>query len=214
MRVDGSLVEKPAQLVNDDACVEYTPPHPFVSRGALKLLAALDRFSFSPEGRVCLDIGASTGGFTEVLLARGAAKVYAVDVGHGQLHAKLRADKRVINLEGVNARALSREQIDERPDCVTADISFISARLALPPALALAGPGAWLVLLFKPQFEVGPGGLGKGGIVRDEALGIAACKSMETWLSSVQGWIAEGAMDSPIRGGDGNREYLIAARKL
>jgi 23S rRNA (cytidine1920-2'-O)/16S rRNA (cytidine1409-2'-O)-methyltransferase len=213
VRADGVTIEKPAQLLKPDACVEYAPAHPFVSRGALKLAAALDRFSLSPEGLICLDIGASTGGFTEILLARGASKVYAVDVGHGQLHPKLAGDERVVSIEGMNARALSRENVGAAPDFVVADVSFISLKLALPPALALAKPGAGLVALVKPQFEVGRAGIGKNGIVRSEADRRAALDNIATWLSSDRGWIVDGTMDSPIEGGDGNREFLIAARK-
>jgi 23S rRNA (cytidine1920-2'-O)/16S rRNA (cytidine1409-2'-O)-methyltransferase len=213
VRADGVTIEKPAQLLKPDACVEYAPAHPFVSRGALKLAAALDRFSLSPEGLICLDIGASTGGFTEILLARGASKVYAVDVGHGQLHPKLAGDERVVSIEGMNARALSRENVGAAPDFVVADVSFISLKLALPPALALAKPGARLVALVKPQFEVGRAGIGKNGIVRSEADRRAALDNIATWLSSDRGWIVDGTMDSPIEGGDGNREFLITARK-
>jgi 23S rRNA (cytidine1920-2'-O)/16S rRNA (cytidine1409-2'-O)-methyltransferase len=213
VRADGVTIEKPAQLLKPDACVEYAPAHPFVSRGALKLAAALDHFSLSPEGLICLDIGASTGGFTEILLARGASKVYAVDVGHGQLHPKLAGDERVVSIEGMNARALSRENVGAAPDFVVADVSFISLKLALPPALALAKPGARLVALVKPQFEVGRAGIGKNGIVRSEADRRAALDNIATWLSSDRGWIVDGTMDSPIEGGDGNREFLITARK-
>jgi len=213
VRADGVTIEKPAQLLKPDACVDYTPAHPFVSRGALKLAAALDHFSLSPEGLICLDIGASTGGFTEMLLARGVSKVYAVDVGHGQLHPKLAGDERVVSIEGMNARALSRENVGAAPDFVVADVSFISLKLALPPALALAKPGARLVALIKPQFEVGRAGIGKNGIVRSEADRRAALDNIATWLSSDRGWIVDGTMDSPIEGGDGNREFLIAARK-
>ena len=213
VRADGVAIEKPAQLLAPGTHVDYAPAHSYVSRGALKLAAALDRFSISPKGLVCLDIGASTGGFTEVLLARGAAKVYAVDVGHGQLHTRIAGDKGVVSLEGVNARGLSRDEISDAPDLVTADVSFISLTLALPAALALAKPGAGLVALVKPQFEVGRARLGKKGVVRSEADRQKALDDIDSWLSSVQGWRVEGTMKSPIEGGDGNREYLIAARK-
>ena len=213
MRADGVTVEKPAQLLEPRAHVDYAPPHPYVSRGALKLVAALDRFSLSPEALICLDLGASTGGFTEVLLARGASKVYAVDVGHGQLHPKLADDKRVIRLEGANARTLSWEQIADAPDLITVDVSFISLKLALPPALAMAKPGARLVALVKPQFEVGRVRVGKKGIVRSNADRRKAIDDIASWLVSEQKWIVEGTMDSPIEGGDGNREFLIVASK-
>ncbi|HEX3675511.1 MAG TPA: TlyA family RNA methyltransferase [Rhizomicrobium sp.] len=193
--------------------IAYAPAHPYVSRGALKLVAALDRFALSPEGLVCLDIGASTGGFSQVLLERGAARVFAVDVGHGQLHDKIANDARVISLEGVNARELSPVVLGEEVQAIVADVSFISLKLALPRALAMAAPGAWLVALVKPQFEAGKENIGKGGIVRDEALQIAARDDIARWLGEQPGWAGLGAMDSPIAGGDGNREFLIAAKK-
>lgn len=213
VHADGETVVKPAQLLRENARIDYSPPHPYVSRGALKLAAALDAFGLSPEGLVCLDVGASTGGFTEVLLLRGAAKVYALDVGRGQLHPRLASDPRVVPIEGVNARVLTPERLPESPQAVTADVSFISLKLALPAALACAARGAWLVALVKPQFEVGRARLGKGGVVRSESARLAARDDIAAWLSSVQGWIVRGSMDSPIPGGDGNREYMVAARK-
>lgn len=210
---NGKLIAKPAQLIADTAQIDYTPAHPYVSRGALKLIAALDRFGLSPEGLVCLDIGASTGGFTQVLLERGAAKVYALDVGHGQMHAKLAHDIRVVSLDGVNARELRAEQIPEPPDMITADVSFISLKLALRRALALAKPGAWLVALIKPQFEVGRERIGKGGIVKSESDRQAAREDIVSWLMREPGWNVEGVMESPVLGGDGNHEYLVVARK-
>lgn len=213
VRADGRRIEKPAQLLHKAASIDYAPAHDYVSRGALKLAAALDRFDTSPDALICLDIGASTGGFTEVLLARGAAKVYAVDVGHGQLHPKLRNHSHIVNLERVNARALSAEIIPEAPQFITADVSFISLKLALLPALLLATSGARLVALIKPQFEVGRAQLGKGGIVRDARDREHAVEDIAAWLAVSQGWIVEGMMESPIAGGDGNREFFIAARK-
>lgn len=210
---DGRTIVKSSQRLNADTCIVYAKPHPYVSRGALKLAAALDAFALSPEGLVCLDIGASTGGFTEVLLERGAAKVVALDVGHDQLHPKLAADGRIISVEGRNARDLTAADLPEMPGAITADVSFIGLKLALPPALALAKPGAWLVALVKPQFELGRARIGKGGIVRDEADRRFACDDIARWISSVQGWTVEGVIESPIAGGDGNREYLLAARK-
>jgi len=210
VRADGKAVAKSSQVITDTAEIDYTPAHPYVSRGALKLIAALDRFGVSPDGLVCLDIGASTGGFTEVLLERGAVKVYAVDVGHGQLHAKIAKDPRVISLEGVNARELS---LPERPSLIVADVSFISLKLALAPALAFAPSGARLVVLVKPQFEVGREGVGKGGIVRDERDRLAALDSIKTWLSRDQKWDVVATMESPVEGGDGNKEYLLTAKK-
>jgi 23S rRNA (cytidine1920-2'-O)/16S rRNA (cytidine1409-2'-O)-methyltransferase len=210
--VDGKTIGKSSQLLTDDATVTYARPHPYVSRGGVKLVAALDQFSLSPAGMTALDIGASTGGFTQVLLERGARHVYAVDVGHGQLHASLVADSRVTPLEGVNARNLSAAEIPETFDCIVADVSFISLRLALPPALTLAPSGAWLIALFKPQFEVGRDHIGKGGIVRDATAREAALTDFTRWLSAEQHWTIVGTMPSPIEGGDGNVEYLVAAR--
>jgi 23S rRNA (cytidine1920-2'-O)/16S rRNA (cytidine1409-2'-O)-methyltransferase len=210
---DGRIVSKPAQLLRDAAFVEYAPPHAYVSRGALKLIAALDYFAISPAGLICLDIGASTGGFTNVLLERGAAKVFALDVGHGQLHPRISADERVVAIEGVNARTLDARSVPEPPSLIVADVSFISLKLALPPALELAGSGARLVALVKPQFEVGRAHIGKGGIVRDAHEQQAARDAIVLWLTSNQHWAVDGTMESPIEGGDGNREFLVAAHK-
>ena len=211
VRAGGKTVAKPSQAIAPDAAIDYAPAHPYVSRGGVKLAAALDHFVLSPAGLVCLDIGASTGGFTQVLLERGVAKVYAVDVGHGQLHSRLAANPRVVSLEGVNARDLG--QIPQPVDAIAADVSFISLKLALPPALGLARGGAWLVALVKPQFEVGRENIAKGGIVKSEAARSAALQSIADWLNAQPGWSVTGTMDSPIAGGDGNREYLISARK-
>jgi 23S rRNA (cytidine1920-2'-O)/16S rRNA (cytidine1409-2'-O)-methyltransferase len=209
----GRRVLRPSQPLNETGQIKYERAHPFVSRGALKLAAAINHFQLEPHRLVCLDIGASTGGFTEVLLMRGAARIYAVDVGHGQMNPKLLKDARVVLLEGVNARELSAKQISTRPQAIVADVSFISLRLALPPALAMAEKGAWLVALVKPQFEVGKENVGKGGIVKDEAAQQAAVAEISHWLSEDQKWSVLGAIQSPIHGGDGNREFLIAARK-
>lgn len=213
VKANGRTIEKPAQLLHRTATIDYAPAHEFVSRGALKLAAALDRFGLSPDGLVCLDIGASTGGFTQVLLARGAAMVYAVDVGRGQLHPTIRDDPRVVALEGINSRALNAEVIPDPPQFATIDVSFISLKLALPSALSLAAPGSRLIALVKPQFEVGRTYIDKGGIVRDVRARQSACDGIAAWIGVSQGWIVEGRMESPISGGDGNREYLIAARK-
>lgn len=184
----------------------------YVSRGALKLIHALDHFALSPAGMVALDLGASTGGFVEVLLARGAASVYAVDVGHGQLSSRLARDPRVIALERTDARSLSRGTIPNAPNFITADVSFIGLEKALPVALELAAPKATLVALIKPQFEVGPQGVGKGGLVKDAALGAASVRRIADWLSN-RCWTVIGTSESPIAGGDGNLEYLIAATR-
>jgi 23S rRNA (cytidine1920-2'-O)/16S rRNA (cytidine1409-2'-O)-methyltransferase len=210
---EGAPVTRPAQKLHAAMTIDYRPAHPYVSRGGVKLAAALDRFALSPKERVCLDIGASTGGFTQVLLERGAACVYAVDVGHDQLHPKLATDARVTRLDGTNARDLTAVEIPQVPQAITADVSFIGLKLALPPALKLASRDAWAILLVKPQFEVGPAGLSRGGIVKDETLRAGAVNDITLWIES-QGWHVLGAMDSPITGGDGNREYLLAATRI
>jgi len=210
---DGVPVSKPSQPIAEGAVVAYAKAHPYVSRGALKLIAALDRFALSPADLVCLDIGASTGGFTEVLLERGARKVFAIDVGHGQLHPKLAADPRVIRLEGLNARDLAPAHIVEEVDAVVADVSFIGLRLVLPGALRHVRPGGWLIALIKPQFEVGREWIGKGGLVKDEAARDEALRSLVSWLGAQSGWSVLGTVESPIQGGDGNREFLLAALK-
>jgi 23S rRNA (cytidine1920-2'-O)/16S rRNA (cytidine1409-2'-O)-methyltransferase len=207
---DGQSVGKPSQIIREGASIRYVPAHPYVSRGGVKLAAALDHFSLSPEGRVCLDVGASTGGFTQVLLARGATHVYALDVGHGQLHSSIAADARVTKIEGVNARDLTPARLPQAPQAIVADVSFISLKLALPPALKLAQPSAWAVLLVKPQFEAGIGALSKAGIVRDEAARLAALEDIGRWIVTL-GWKILGTMPSPIAGGEGNQEYLLAA---
>jgi 23S rRNA (cytidine1920-2'-O)/16S rRNA (cytidine1409-2'-O)-methyltransferase len=210
--VDGSAAARPSQPVGHEAAIAVAEGHGHVSRSALKLIAGLDRFGYDPAGRIALDLGASTGGFTEVLLARGATKVYAIDVGHGQLHPKVAADPRVIAHEGVNARHLGRDTVPEPVDAIVADLSFISLKLALPPALALASAEAFAVLLVKPQFEVGPAHVGKGGIVRDAKLARRTAEGVAAWLASEHGWRVDGLVESPILGGDGNREFLLGAR--
>jgi 23S rRNA (cytidine1920-2'-O)/16S rRNA (cytidine1409-2'-O)-methyltransferase len=185
----------------------------YVSRGGVKLAHALDHFGLDPRGLVALDIGASTGGFTDVLLRRGAKRVFAVDVGYGQLDWRLRNDSRVCVLERVNARSLSRAEIPEPVGAVVADVSFISLKLVLPPALTLTTPDAWLVALIKPQFEVGKGQVGKGGVVRDPLLHNAVCEDIGRWLAGEGRWRVLGIVGSPITGPKGNREFLIAARR-
>ncbi len=184
-----------------------------VSRGALKLVAALDHFRFPVAGIVALDIGASTGGFTEVLLARGAARVYAVDVGRGQLDPRLGRDARVVALEGCDARRLDRSLIEEPPDAIVADVSFVSLTKVLPVPLSLTGPGAWMVALVKPQFEAGRAAVGKGGIVRDAAARQRALDLVRGWIAGQAGWQVEGVIASPIAGGSGNEEFLLGARR-
>lgn len=212
VHINGKRLTKPSQLVFETIGITYSPAHAYVSRGALKLAAALDGFPLSPADAVCLDIGASTGGFTQLLLERGARRVYAVDVGHGQLHPYLHGDPRIVLIEGCNARDLQREQISELIDAVVADVSFISLKPVLPPALKLARSGAWLVALVKPQFEVGRAAIGKGGIVRDASAREKVLHEIMGWLPTL-GWSVTGTMESPLPGGSGNREYLLAARK-
>ncbi|MCW5747881.1 MAG: TlyA family RNA methyltransferase [Alphaproteobacteria bacterium] len=203
-------IDKPGTTVAADLPLEVRgQPHPYVSRGGLKLVRGLDAFSIPVAGRVALDVGASTGGFTDVLLQRGAARVYAVDVGHGQLAWKLRQDPRVVVLERTNIRDVGRTLMPEPVDLIVSDVSFIGLRTALPAALALAAPGAHLVALIKPQFEVGKGRVGKGGIVRDPALHEEVCATIGDWLAAQPGWRVLGIVDSPIEGADGNREFLI-----
>jgi 23S rRNA (cytidine1920-2'-O)/16S rRNA (cytidine1409-2'-O)-methyltransferase len=186
--------------------------HPWVSRGGVKLAHALAHFGLSPKDRVCLDIGASTGGFCDVLLHHGAAKVYAVDVGHGQLAWKLRNDPRIVVRERVNARYLDATQIPEPVEAVVCDASFIGLRTVLPAALSLAMPGAFAVALIKPQFEVGPA-IAKGGVVRDAAVHGRVCNEIRAWWSELPGWQVLGVEPSPLLGPEGNREFLIAARR-
>jgi 23S rRNA (cytidine1920-2'-O)/16S rRNA (cytidine1409-2'-O)-methyltransferase len=210
--VGGVPAAKPGALVRTDTNVAVSPEgSSYVSRGALKLEAALDSFGFETEGRVALDIGASTGGFTEVLLARGAAKVYAVDVGRDQLHAKLRADPRVVVLEGTDARSLDKALVKEQAGAIVADVSFISLTLALPAALSLAALGAWLIALVKPQFEAGRKAVGKGGVVRKDADREKAVTRVWQFLEGT-GWKVLGVLPSPVLGRGGNQEFLIGAR--
>jgi 23S rRNA (cytidine1920-2'-O)/16S rRNA (cytidine1409-2'-O)-methyltransferase len=186
--------------------------HPWVSRGGVKLAHALDHFGIDVSGRIALDIGASTGGFTDVLLARGARLVYAVDVGHGQLAWKLRQDPRVVVRERVNARVLTREQVPEAVEIITCDVSFIGLTTVLPAPLALAAAHAALVALVKPQFEAGREFVGKGGVVRDPAVHSFVCDRVAAWLGAQPGWAVEGVVESPILGAEGNREFLLCAR--
>jgi len=187
--------------------------HPWVSRGGVKLAHALAHFGLNPAGRICLDIGASTGGFTDVLLHHGAAHVHAVDVGHGQLAWKLRQDERVTVYEKTNARHLTRQVIPDPVDAVVCDASFIGLQLVLPAALTLCAQGAFAVALIKPQFEAGPEHVGKGGVVRDTAVHDAVCQQIEAWWSGLEDWKVLGITPSPITGPEGNREFLIAARR-
>lgn len=212
--IDGRPADRPGVEVRaSQAIVLSDPAAGYVSRAALKLIHALDHFGYDPSGRRALDIGASTGGFTQVLLRRGAAEVVAVDVGHGQLAPALAGDPRVRNREGVNARALTEEDAGGPVGAVVSDVSFISQRLALPPALGLAEPGAFAVVLAKPQFEVGREALGRGGLVRDPLVAEQSALALRDWLAAQPGWSVDGLVPSPIAGGDGNREFLIGARR-
>ena len=206
-------LEKAGDQVPADLALTVRSGEHHVSRGAHKLIAGLEAFAVDPTGLVCLDIGASTGGFTEVLLRRGASRVYAVDVGYGQLDARLRQDPRVIIRERVNARYLTAADVPEPIDLVVCDASFIPLRLVLPAGLALTGPGAGLVALIKPQFEVGKGQVGKGGVVRDPAQHAAVCAEVRGWLGGLPGWRVLGIAPSPLLGPAGNREFLIGARR-
>ena len=206
---DGVVLRKASESISADARLQASD-HPWVSRGALKLIAALDHFGFDPSGRVCLDVGASTGGFTEVLLARGARHVYAIDVGRDQLHARLRGDPRITSLEETDIRTLDPARLIEPPDVATVDVSFISLKLVLPALGALLRRPAQLVALIKPQFEAGRAHL-KKGIVRDPAVHAAVCDDIVAFAASV-GWDVAGVVPSPIEGGDGNKEFLLAAR--
>ncbi len=209
--VSGQKAAKPGQPVADDAAIEVRARLPYVSRGGFKLAEALRHFTINPAGQVCLDIGSSTGGFTDVLLQAGAARVHAVDVGAGQLDWKLRTDPRVAVHEGINARQLAFEDIGEPVDLIVCDVSFISVTLILPAAVPLLRPEGRMVILVKPQFEVGRGQVGKGGIVRDPELHRAACERVAGAAREL-GFETE-IIDSPIPGAEGNREFLLYAHR-
>ncbi len=210
--VAGRVETKAGRLVAANALIEAESAHPWVSRGGVKLAAALDAFGVEVAGRACLDIGASTGGFSDVLLSRGARAVTAVDVGRGQLHPRIAADGRVRALEQTDARGLTLDMIGMAPDLMVVDVSFIGLAKAIGPALHLAAAGADLVALFKPQFEVGPAHVGRGGIVSDQAATEAASQTFADWLAA-EGWRVLDWIESPIAGGDGNRERLVHARR-
>ncbi|HTU53770.1 MAG TPA: TlyA family RNA methyltransferase [Acetobacteraceae bacterium] len=207
-------VEKAGETMAPDAPLAVRGrDHPWVSRGGIKLAHGLDYFGLSPEGRVCLDIGASTGGFVEVLLAGGARRVHAVDVGHGQLAWKLRTDPRVVVHERTNARFLSREAIPDPVEALTCDASFIGLASVLPAPLALAAPGAWAIALIKPQFEAGRENISRGGVVRDPEVHREVCERIGAWWEGQEGWRVIGITPSPVLGPAGNREFLIAAAR-
>jgi 23S rRNA (cytidine1920-2'-O)/16S rRNA (cytidine1409-2'-O)-methyltransferase len=209
---DGKPVAKASELLDEGVRLTAEPAHPWVGRGALKLAAALELWPVTVEDRTVLDVGASTGGFTEVCLVRGAARVFAVDVGRGQLHARLRDDARVMSLEGTDARALTADLIPYTPDLVVCDASFIGLAKVLPAALGLARDGADLIALVKPQFEVGPDRVGKGGVVKDQAARAQALAEVAAFLEAT-GWTVIATADSPISGADGNHEFLLHAQK-
>lgn len=215
VKVDGRTVTKPAAAFAEGVAITIDDPaQAYVSRAALKLVAALDHFGFDPAGEICLDIGASTGGFTEILLQRGAAHVVAVDVGHGQMHPRIAGDPRVTNIEGLNARAMKAEDIGDRPvTFIVSDVSFISLKLALPPALSLAEPEARCILLVKPQFEAGRDAISKAGLLKEPESAPTVAAELERWLVEDMGWRSLGLVPSPIAGGDGNREFLLAGQK-
>jgi 23S rRNA (cytidine1920-2'-O)/16S rRNA (cytidine1409-2'-O)-methyltransferase len=208
-----TIVAKPSDEISTDAVLRAAPAHPWVSRGGVKLAAALDHFGtrFNPAGRICLDVGSSTGGFTQVLLARGARRVYAVDVGRGQLHPSLRDRPEIVSIEAADIRALAADRVAEPPDFVTVDVSFISLKLVLPAALARATTPACLLALIKPQFEAGRSD-SKKGIVRDPLVHAQVCDDIAACVASL-GWRVDGVVPSPIAGGDGNREFFIGARR-
>lgn len=214
VKVGGKVVTKPGALFGEDAAIEIDDPaQDYVSRAALKLTAALDHFSLDPAGHHCLDIGASTGGFTEVLLERGASHVTAIDVGHGQMHPRIAADPRVENIEGLNARNLTADDVGHDVTFVVSDVSFISLRLALAPSLEIAESGATAILLVKPQFEAGREAIGKGGLLKDPSSAPDVAAALERWFIEEMGWKSLGLIPSPIAGGDGNQEYLLAGTK-
>jgi len=213
IRVGGAVILKASDRVDAEAEIVSQPAYGWVGRGALKLAFALEAWPVTPKGKVVLDVGASTGGFTEVCLNGGAMRVFAVDVGHGQLHPRIGSDPRVVELDGVDARVLDRSLIDEAPSLIVCDVSFIGLEKALPAAMALAAPGADLIVLVKPQFQLGPNAVSKGGVVRDEAARLRALAGAGAFVQAA-GWQVQATLPSPVMGGDGNVEYLLWARKL
>ena len=210
---DGVQIKDASTKIATNAALEAQAPHPWVSRGGVKLAFALEQFGVSPQSRVCLDVGASTGGFCDVLMQGGAARIFAVDVGAGQLHPGVAGSNRVVNLEKTDSRSLTADLITEPPSLITADLSFIGLEKALEAPLALAAPDAILITLVKPQFQLGPERLGKGGVVKDETATAEALEMVSHWLET-QGWRVSATADSPILGGDGNKEALLCARRI
>ncbi len=215
VRVEGALAKRPGLLVRPDANITIEDPAAnYVSRAALKLIAGLDVSGIDVGGKTCLDLGASTGGFTQVLLQRGAKHIIAIDVGHGQMAAKLASDDRVTNLEGINARDLTEVTLaDRKIEIIVSDVSFISLKLALPPALKLAQAGAKGIFLVKPQFEAGKDQIGKGGILRNSAMALNVAEDLRDWIDDQPDWHHTHLLPSPVTGGDGNVEFLLVAGK-
>ena len=206
-------VQKPGDKIAEDKPLEVRgQDHPWVSRGGLKLEKGIREFNLDAKGITAIDVGASTGGFTDVLLAHGANKVYAVDVGRGQLHWKLRTDDRVVIMESTNARTLDKTLIPDPIDAVVCDASFIGLEKVLPAGLSLIRDNGWLVALIKPQFQVGKGQVGKGGVVRDPELHKQVCREVTDWINGLPGWTVQNIAESPITGPQGNVEFLIHAR--
>ena len=215
IKVDGKIVLKPGAPTRNSASIEVNDgASNYVSRAALKLKHGLQISGFDPKDKICLDIGASTGGFSQVLLERGAKRVFALDVGEGQLDTLIENNRRVNELSGLNARDLLPGHLNhEQPQFLVADVSFISLKLVLPPALELASIGAKGIFLIKPQFEAGRQNIGKGGIVCDVETGARAARAICRWLNRQSGWSVSKLMDSPIEGSGGNREYIVAAEQ-
>jgi len=211
--INGKLLKKPADKIAEGARILAADEHPWVSRGGLKLEHALKVFNVNPSGKMCLDVGASTGGFTEVLIKNGALKVYAVDVGHGQLHSSLKSNPAIISMESRDGRQLTSSDFEAPPNLIVCDASFISAVKVLKTPLSLAARRAELITLVKPQFEVGKSGIGRGGLVKSEQLSRQALADVSDWVES-EGWALKGRCDSPIKGGSGNHEYLLYAARL
>ena len=212
VKVDGRKLIKPGIQIGDGADVKAVQLHPYVSRGGLKLERALKEFKIHVNGKTCLDVGASTGGFTDVLIQCGASHVYAVDVGHGQLHPRLQGRAEITSLENTDARSLMGDMFDGAIDIIVCDASFISLTKVLSAALSIPAAGGQLIALVKPQFEVGKDGIGKGGIVKSESDALLALSDVSAWVSA-QGWHVAATTDSPIKGGSGNAEYLLYAVK-
>lgn len=212
VKVDGKRLKKASEKLSDENDIQAKAEHPWVSRGGLKLAYALKEFKVSAEDKTCLDVGASTGGFSDVLKQSGALKIYAVDVGHGQLHKSLHNVSEIISMEGQDARDLTAAHFDAKPQLIVCDVSFISCMKVLEHPLALAATSADLITLVKPQFEVGKTGIGRGGLVKSESLALQALSDVSAWVTA-QGWHVVATCRSPIKGGSGNTEYLLHARK-